>query len=159
MPVHTVGKVEQVFAGVGIDERPPGRRPTRTAIAATEALIDELDGGLVFANLVETDQVYGHRNDVAGLPRRAAGDRRARSAAGSSGSTRRATCSSSPPTTAATRPRPAPTTRASTCRCSRASPATAARRHDGPFADVGASVLRWLAGRDAPALPGEPFVP
>ena len=23
------------------------------------------------------------------------------------------------------------------------------RRHDGPFADVGASVLRWLAGRDA----------
>ena len=27
-------------------------------------------------------------------------------------------------------------------------------RHDGPFADVGASVLRWLAGRDAPGLPG-----
>ena len=33
------------------------------------------------------------------------------------------------------------------------------RRHDGPFADVGASVLRWLAGRDAPELPGAPFVP
>ena len=32
------------------------------------------------------------------------------------------------------------------------------RRHDGPLADVGASVLRWLAGHDAPALPGEPFV-
>ena len=31
------------------------------------------------------------------------------------------------------------------------------RRHDGPMADVGASALRWLAGRDA-ALPGEPFV-
>ena len=31
------------------------------------------------------------------------------------------------------------------------------RRHDGPFEDVGASVLRWLAGRDAPALPGTPF--
>ena len=27
------------------------------------------------------------------------------------------------------------------------------RRHDGPFSDVGASVLRWLAGRDADALP------
>jgi phosphopentomutase len=37
--------------------------------------------------------------------------------------------------------------------------AAGGRRHDGPFADVGASVLRWLAGRDAPALPGEPFVP
>jgi phosphopentomutase len=32
------------------------------------------------------------------------------------------------------------------------------RRHDGPFADVGASVLRWLSGRDAD-LPGEPFLP
>ncbi len=31
-------------------------------------------------------------------------------------------------------------------------------RHDGPLADVGASVFRWLTGRDAPELPGEPFV-
>ncbi len=33
------------------------------------------------------------------------------------------------------------------------------RRHDGPLSDVGASVLRWLTGRDAPALPGRPFTP
>jgi phosphopentomutase len=32
------------------------------------------------------------------------------------------------------------------------------RRHDGPLADVGASVLRWLTGRAASELPGEPFV-
>jgi phosphopentomutase len=32
------------------------------------------------------------------------------------------------------------------------------RRHDGLLADVGASVLSWLAGRDAPDLPGEAFV-
>jgi phosphopentomutase len=32
------------------------------------------------------------------------------------------------------------------------------RRHDGPLADVGASVLRWLTGRDAPTLPGTPFL-
>ena len=32
------------------------------------------------------------------------------------------------------------------------------RRHDGPAADVGASVLKWLVGREAPSLPGEPFV-
>jgi phosphopentomutase len=31
-------------------------------------------------------------------------------------------------------------------------------RHDGPFADVGASVLRWLAGHAAPGLPGTPFL-
>ena len=26
------------------------------------------------------------------------------------------------------------------------------------IADVGASVLRWLTGRDAPSLPGDPFL-
>jgi len=31
-------------------------------------------------------------------------------------------------------------------------------RHDGPLADVGASALRWLACRDAPSLPGDPFL-
>ena len=31
------------------------------------------------------------------------------------------------------------------------------RRHDGPMADVGASVLRWLTGGDEPLLPGSPF--
>ena len=81
-----------------------------------------------------------------GLARGAARRSTPRSAAGSSGWTRRATCSSSPPTTAATRRRPAPTTRASTCRCSRASTGHGGRRHDGPFADVGASVLK-LADR------------
>ena len=35
-------------------------------MAATAELIDTLDGGFVFTNLVETDQVYGHRNDVPG---------------------------------------------------------------------------------------------
>jgi phosphopentomutase len=32
------------------------------------------------------------------------------------------------------------------------------RRHDGPLADVGASVLRWLTGREAGALPGGAFI-
>ena len=30
--------------------------------------------------------------------------------------------------------------------------------HDGPLADVGATVLRWLTGRDAESLPGESFL-
>ena len=42
-------------------------------------------------------------------------------------------------------------------RCWPSSTATSGRRHDGPLADVGASALRWLTGRDA-GLPGEPFV-
>jgi phosphopentomutase len=31
------------------------------------------------------------------------------------------------------------------------------KRHDGPFADVGAAVLHWLTGREAGALPGDAF--
>ena len=34
----------------------------------------------------------------------------------------------------------------------------AGRRHDGLLCDVGASVMRWLTGRDAQALPGESFL-
>jgi phosphopentomutase len=30
-------------------------------------------------------------------------------------------------------------------------------RHDGPLADVGATVLDWLTGRTAAGLPGESF--
>jgi phosphopentomutase len=36
--------------------------------------------------------------------------------------------------------------------------ANAGVRHDGPLADVGATVLRWLAGRDAANLPGRSFL-
>jgi phosphopentomutase len=34
----------------------------------------------------------------------------------------------------------------------------AGARHDGPLADVGATVLRWLTGREADELPGEAFI-
>jgi phosphopentomutase len=37
-------------------------------------------------------------------------------------------------------------------------PGHRSRRHDGSMADVGASVLTWLAGREAPALPGRSFI-
>ena len=150
VPVHTVGKIGQVFDGVGVDVQHKGAT-NAAALAATAELIDALDGGFVFTNLVETDQVYGHRGDVAGLPRARCGRSTPRSAAGSSGWTRRATCSSSPPTTAATRRRPG------TDHTREHAPLLArfdghgGRRHDGPFADVGASVLRWLTGRDAAA--------
>ncbi|MBV8221030.1 MAG: phosphopentomutase, partial [Solirubrobacterales bacterium] len=66
--VHSVGKVGQLFAGVGIDVQHPG--PTNAcALAETTELIRSLPGGFVFTNLVETDQVYGHRHDVAGFHR------------------------------------------------------------------------------------------
>jgi phosphopentomutase len=35
-------------------------------LAKTEALLDRVDRGLIFVNLVDFDTLYGHRNDVAG---------------------------------------------------------------------------------------------
>ena len=75
VPVHSVGKVKQVFADVGIDEGHPGAT-NEEAIASTEALMADLDRGLVFANFVETDQVYGHRGDVPGFHEALQGHRR-----------------------------------------------------------------------------------
>ena len=64
--VHAVGKVRDLFAGVGIDHKHAGTNNAQ-GIAATTALLRDLDAGLVFVNLVETDQVYGHRHDVEGF--------------------------------------------------------------------------------------------
>ena len=66
VPVHTVGKIGQVFDGVGVDVQHKGAT-NAAAMAATAELIDTLEGGFVFTNLVETDQVFGHRGDVPGF--------------------------------------------------------------------------------------------
>ena len=64
-PVIAIGKIEDLFAGRGItaaihtasDDN--GMDEVLQAMAATPR-------GLIFANLVDFDAVYGHRNDVAG---------------------------------------------------------------------------------------------
>jgi phosphopentomutase len=156
LPVHTVGKIGQVFNGVGVDEQHKGST-NPAAIDATGRLIRELDRGFVFANLVETDQVFGHRNDVPGFHGAlkeidvAVGewlehlepDRDLLVITADHG------CDPTHPGTDHTREHAPLLARF----------AGDGRRHDGPFGDVGASVLRWLAGRDAAGLPGEPFVP
>jgi phosphopentomutase len=68
IPVHAVGKIRDLFAGVGITESHPGAT-NAVALASTSALIDGMGHGLGFTNLVETDQVYGHRKDVEGFAR------------------------------------------------------------------------------------------
>jgi phosphopentomutase len=155
VPVHAVGKVRDLFAGVGIDVYHPGPTNARGIAAITE-LLGDLDKGLVFANLVETDQIYGHRHDVEGFH----GALREIDAAvgewlallrdedllvltADHGVDPRA------PHTDHTREH-APLLATF--------PGQDGRRHDGPLADVGASVLRWLAGREAGALPGSSFV-
>ena len=67
-PVHGVGKIHDLFAGVGIDVKHAGATNV-AGIAQTTRLLRELEAGLIFVNLVETDQVYGHRHDVEGFHR------------------------------------------------------------------------------------------
>jgi phosphopentomutase len=154
IPVHTVGKIGSVFNHVGVDHEHPGAN-NRAALAATSALIGELDAGLVFANLVDTDQVHGHRKDVEGFHRAL---REIDSVVGDwlgaldpardlLAITADHGCDPLSPGTDHTRERVPLVARFD----------GGTGRHDGAFADVGASVLRWLAARDAPALPGEPF--
>jgi phosphopentomutase len=68
LEVRCVGKVADIFAGRGVTFS----RPTRSNDEGISAVIEELgaiDRGLVFANLVDFDQAYGHRNDPRGYAR------------------------------------------------------------------------------------------
>jgi phosphopentomutase len=154
--VHAVGKVGQLFSGIGIDRQHPGAT-NRAALAETTGLIAGVDGPtLVFINLVETDQVYGHRHDVPGFHRALQhidlyvarwlqllrpGDLLVLTADHG--------CDPTSPRTDHTREHAPLLARFD---------GHGSLRHDGPLADVGASVLAWLAGRSAPDLPGESFV-
>ena len=63
--VVSVGKVTDLFAGRGISRSVPTRSDQHGVDAIVEVMIAETDG-LIFANLVDFDTQYGHRNDVAG---------------------------------------------------------------------------------------------
>jgi len=66
--VHAVGKIHDLFAGRGTTTT----RSTASdddGMDAVEALVRTVDRGLVFANLVDFDTQYGHRNDIAGYAR------------------------------------------------------------------------------------------
>jgi len=163
--VHGVGKIHDLFAGVGIDEAHPGATNAR-ALEELDGLLGRLQSGLVFVNLIETDQLYGHRKDAQGFYAalreidtrvRALLDHRRPedllivtadhgvdlSHPGSDHTREYA------PLLGVTGEMLA--TRADGGRLG-------GPRHDGPLADVGATALRWLTGRDAPELPGEPFL-
>ena len=64
--VHGVGKIADVFAGQDVDTSVP-TASNAEGIEQILRLLGEVDDGLIFANLVETDMIYGHRNDPAGF--------------------------------------------------------------------------------------------
>ena len=63
--VEAVGKIFDIFLGRGIR----GYQRTRSnaeGMAKTLEALAAVDSGLIFVNLVDFDQLYGHRNDVEG---------------------------------------------------------------------------------------------
>jgi phosphopentomutase len=68
VPVVGVGKIPDVFDHRGITEE-IHTEGNADGLARTEALLDRVDHGLVFVNLVDFDMLYGHRNDAPGYAR------------------------------------------------------------------------------------------
>ena len=63
--VVAIGKVRDLFAGRGITRALPTVSDT-DGLATLVRVLDDTPSGLVFANLVDSDTQYGHRNDPAG---------------------------------------------------------------------------------------------
>ena len=156
--VHGVGKIGDIFAGVDIDHSFP-TKSNADGIRQTETLLRELESGFVFVNLVETDMLWGHRNDPVNFHRCLQDfDRRL------------------PDLLDALRPGDL-LILTSDHGCDPTTPSTdhsrehalflayvegrnaAGERHDGEFADVGATVNAWLGGK-APGrgIPGTPVL-
>jgi phosphopentomutase len=68
MPVVGVGKIGEIFAqrGVDVDDHTTNNAD---GLVACERHLAEMEEGLLFANLVDFDMVYGHRNDAEGFAR------------------------------------------------------------------------------------------
>jgi phosphopentomutase len=156
--VHGVGKIGDIFADQGIDESHPTKSNVE-GIQKTEELLQTLDEGFVFVNLVETDMLWGHRNDPINFHRCLQDfDRRL------------------PDLLDALRPGDLLIV-TSDHGCDPTTPSTDHSRehalllayvhgknangriHEGEFADVGATVNAWLGGKAAGRrLPGQPIV-
>jgi phosphopentomutase len=158
MEVHGVGKIGDIFAGQDIDESHPTKSNV-DGITQTERLLRELDDGLIFTNLVETDMLWGHRNDPENFHRCLQDfDRRL------------------PDLLDALRPQDL-LILTSDHGCDPTTPSTdhsrehalllayvegknaGGRIHAGEFADVGATVNAWLGGKSpSRGIPGQPIV-
>ncbi len=65
VPRVGVGKVDDLFAGRNVSSVHTGSNSE--AYRLIEQTLDSLESGFLFANVVEFDQTWGHRNDVEGF--------------------------------------------------------------------------------------------
>jgi phosphopentomutase len=155
VPVHSVGKAGQLFVGRGVDKQYPGAT-NAVALAEIDALVETLDHGFVFANLIETDQVYGHRHDVQGFVR-ALEEIDAHVA-------RWLEQLRPDDLLVLTADHGVDPMSAHTDHTREHVPLLAAwagaqpGRHDGSMSDVGASVFKWMTDSGDSGLPGTPFL-
>ena len=66
---HGIGKIGEIFAWRGICESPHSQNNMQGFDNLVSRVADATDNGFVFANLVDFDMVWGHRNDVEGYAR------------------------------------------------------------------------------------------
>jgi phosphopentomutase len=153
--VTGVGKISDVFAGCDVDESHP-TVSNADGLARTIALARNGGSGLVFVNLVETDMTYGHRNDPQGFHRclqeidAAIPDLRA--ALGQDDLLLLTSDHGCDPTTAST-----DHSREYALLVAHVPGRELHGRHDGEFADVGATAAAWLGARTGEGLPGTPI--
>jgi phosphopentomutase len=156
--VYAVGKIGDIFAGVDIDESHP-TKSNIDGITQTERLLREVDDGFVFTNLVETDMLWGHRNDPVNFHRCLQDfDRRlpdlldALRAGDLLVLTSDHGCDPTTPSTDHSREHALLLAYVEGKNAD-------GRIHEGEFADVGATVNAWLGGK-APSrgIPGQPIL-
>ena len=156
--VHGVGKIHDIFAGCDIDASHPTKSNVE-GIQETERLLRELDDGFVFVNLVETDMLWGHRNDPVNFHRALQDfDRRlpdlldALRAGDLLIITSDHGCDPTTPSTDHSREHAMLIAYVE-------GKNAAGRVHNGEFADVGATVNVWLGGKTGVrGLPGQPIL-
>ena len=156
--VYGVGKIGDIFAGQDIDDSQPTKSNIE-GIQVTERLLREVDDGFVFVNLVETDMLWGHRNDPVNFHRCLQDfDRRlpdlldALRAGDLLIVTSDHGCDPTTPSTDHSR-------EYALLLAYVEGRNAAGRVHEGEFADVGATVNAWLGGK-APSrgIPGTPIL-
>ncbi len=155
--VYGVGKIGDIFAGCDIDESFPTKSNVE-GIQRTEELLRSIEGGFVFTNLVETDMLWGHRNDPENFHRSLQDfDRRLPDLLEALGTgdllilTSDHGCDPTTPSTDHSR-------EYAMLLAYVQGRNAAGRVYAGEFADVGATVNAWLGGQAAARLPGRPIV-
>jgi phosphopentomutase len=68
VPVFGVGKIHDIYNGRGVDNYLTTKNNADGMAKLTDALAQQ-SSGLIFANLVDFDMLYGHRKDVEGFAR------------------------------------------------------------------------------------------